>query len=105
MLTPLVAACGRPFSQTASLCSIQPQTHLWNKNLVQTEQVQDVDWNENDITGMEQREEPLGEGAEKEEVPVAEQRSLRVAIIGAPNAGKSTLVNQLLQLKVCLGFI
>ncbi len=56
---------------------------------------------------MEQREEPPGEGEEREEereeVPVTQQRSLRVAIIGAPNAGKSTLVNQLLQQKVHLG--
>lgn len=32
--------------------------------------------------------------------PVQDQRSLRVAVIGLPNAGKSTLVNQLVQKKV-----
>ena len=37
---------------------------------------------------------------EQREVPVSEQRSLRVALLGATNAGKSTLVNQLVQQKV-----
>jgi len=34
--------------------------------------------------------------------PDEAQRLLKVAIIGAPNAGKSTLLNKLLSWKVCL---
>lgn len=34
------------------------------------------------------------------EVPLSEQKSLRVALIGIPNSGKSTLINQLLGQKV-----
>ena len=60
-----------------------------------------MSWNgmKKDPTGMEQSREMEWVGEERE-VPLSEQRSLRVAIIGAPNAGKSTLVNQLLQQKV-----
>lgn len=49
----------------------------------------DTQWN-----GMGQR------SPEWREVPVSDQRSLRVAIIGTPNSGKSTLVNQFLHQKV-----
>lgn len=54
----------------------------------------DVLWN-----GIEQSSSMEWNG-DKGEVPVSEQRSLRAAVIGIPNAGKSTLINQLLQYKV-----
>lgn len=83
----------------ANLCSaLQPEA-LQNKIQQQTgpdgrPEEGGLDW-----SGME-RDPGMERRQESEEVPVSEQRSLRVAIIGAPNAGKSTLVNQLLQQKV-----
>ena len=46
----------------------------------------------------------VGQDEEEEmpDVPEEDQKSLRIAIIGAPNSGKSTLVNQLLGQKVCI---
>ena len=58
----------------------------------------DESWNGDTTTGMEQGQHE-GELKGSQEVPVSEQKSLRVAIIGAPNAGKSTLINQLLKQK------
>lgn len=55
---------------------------------------QDVLWN-----GTEQSS-SMELNSDKGEVPVSEQRSLRAAVIGIPNAGKSTLINELLLNKV-----
>ena len=52
-----------------------------------------------DSTGIKQNAR-MEQSWEQVEVPVSEQRLLRVAIIGTPNAGKSTLVNHLVQKRV-----
>ncbi len=98
-----MSAC-RQILPWANLCSVHPEAISQHENQAnQTEsEERPVSWNgiENDSAGMKRSQEMEHVGKEEQEVPLAEQRSLRVAIIGAPNAGKSTLVNQLLQQKV-----
>ena len=50
------------------------------------------------VPGGETGEEVVEEGGMR--VEPADQRIVRAAVIGAPNAGKSTLINQLLRHKV-----
>ena len=85
------------------LCSTQHGIQIelpQNGNQAETGKIERHFNNENALwNGIEQissMERNLDEG----EVPISEQRSLRAAVIGTPNAGKSTLINQLLQNKV-----
>ena len=69
------------------------------KILEENGNIAELEENGNEVSDLEHN------SMESEEVPLSEQKSLKVAIIGTPNSGKSTLINQLLGQKVSRYFV